>query len=171
MPGSGKEEFIEVAAEFGFEIVRMGDLVREEARRRGLDPGDTSVGGLANQEREENGMGIWAERTIPKITGPRVIIDGVRGIAEIKVFRDAFSSDLSVVSVEASSDTRYERIRSRGRRDATLTREQFEDRDERERSWGIEMAMKEAEYTILNEGSLEDYRREVREVLGELVRM
>jgi dephospho-CoA kinase len=171
MPGSGKEEFIKVAEEFGFEVVRMGGLVREEALRRGLDLNDTSVGGLANEEREKNGMGIWAERTIPKITGPRVIVDGVRGIAEIKVFRDAFYSDLSVVSIEASSDTRYERIRSRGRKDATLMREQFEDRDERERSWGIEMAMKEADYTIRNEGALEDYRTKARSVLGELVRM
>jgi dephospho-CoA kinase len=171
MPGSGKEEFINVAEEFGFEVVRMGDLVREEALRRGLDLNDVSVGGLANEERERYGMGIWAERTIPKITGPRVIIDGVRGIAEVKVFRDAFSSDLSVVSIEASGDTRYERIRSRGRKDATLTRAQFEGRDERERSWGIEMAMKDAEYTIRNEGALEDYQAEARSLLGELVRM
>jgi dephospho-CoA kinase len=171
MPGSGKGEFIKVAEEFGFEVVRMGDLVREEALRRGLDLKDTSVGGLANEEREKNGMGIWAERTVPRITGRLLIIDGVRGIAEIKVFRDAFSSDLSVVSIEASSETRYDRIRRRGRKDAALTREQFEDRDDRERSWGIEMAMKEAEYTILNEGGLQDYQRRARDVLGKLIRM
>jgi dephospho-CoA kinase len=170
MPGSGKEEFIIVAEELGFEVVRMGDLVREEARRRGLDLDDLSVGGLANEERLKHGMGVWADRTIPNITGPLVLIDGIRGIAEIEVFRDEFSSNLFVVSIEASSKTRYERIIQRGRKDATLTKEQFHERDEREIGWGIEQAMNEADHTIRNEVGLEDYREDVRRVLKEIIR-
>jgi dephospho-CoA kinase len=165
MPGSGKEEFIKVAAGFGFEVIRMGDLVRDEARKRGLDPSDVSVGGLANEEREKYGLGIWATRTIPNVTGQRVVIDGIRGIAEVKVFREAFSSDMILVSIEASGRARYERIRQRGRRDATLTWEQFEQRDEREKRWGIEQAMEESDRVIHNEGSLEEYHIAVRKVL------
>jgi dephospho-CoA kinase len=168
LPGSGKEEFIYVAIELGFDVVRMGDLVREEARKRGLDLNDSSVGGLANDERMKHGMGIWAKRTTSRITGPRTVIDGIRGIAEIEVFREEFSSNLFVVAVEASSDTRYERIRLRGRKDATLTKDQFNERDERERGWGIERAMDEADHIIQNEGALEEYREEARRILGEI---
>ncbi|MEE9116409.1 MAG: AAA family ATPase [Thermoplasmata archaeon] len=171
MPGSGKEEFVKEAEDLGFDVVRMGDIVREEARKRGLSPSDMSVGGMANEEREKNGMGIWATRTIPKITGQRVVIDGIRGIAEIKVFREAFSSDLFVVTIDASSDVRFERIGRRGRKDATLTRERFDGRDEREKRWGIEQAMEEADHVIMNEGTLKEYHQAVRKVLEDLMGM
>lgn len=165
MPGSGKEEFIKVAIEHGFDVVRMGDIVREAARARGLELDDSSVGGLANNEREKHGMGIWATRTLPRIGGSRVIIDGIRGIAEINVYREKFRERMFVVSIEASRDVRYERIKARGREDTTPTREQFNDRDEREKSWGVEHAMAKADFRIVNEGSLERFREETSEVL------
>ncbi|MFQ5884618.1 MAG: AAA family ATPase [Thermoplasmata archaeon] len=171
MPGSGKEEFVKVARELGFEVIRMGDIVREEAKNRGLHMDDQSVGGLANEEREKHGLGIWAARALPKLGGQRIIIDGIRGIAEIEVYKRAFPANLFVVSIEASSEIRYERIMRRKRKDATLTRGQFDERDEREREWGIERAMADAEYTILNEGDLAEYQKEARRVLEEIVRM
>lgn len=171
MPGCGKEEFIKVAKESGFDVVRMGDIVREEATRRGLDSDDKSVGGMANEEREKYGLGIWAVRTLPRIKGTRVMVDGIRGIAEIEVFREAYPENLWVISIEASTETRYERIKRRKRKDATYTREQFDKRDEREKKWGIEQAMAEADFTILNEGSLDEYQKEAEKVLKEIIRM
>src|SRR5206468_11240710 len=64
MPGCGKEEFIRVATERGFPVVRMGDTVREEAARKGVGASDEAIGGFAHAERERLGYGIWAERTI-----------------------------------------------------------------------------------------------------------
>src|SRR5437773_942901 len=51
MPGCGKEEALAVAQTLGFSVVRMGDVVREEALRRGLPITDATVGGMANAER------------------------------------------------------------------------------------------------------------------------
>jgi len=169
MPGSGKEEFIKVAIEHGFDVIRMGDLVREEARGRELELDDSSIGGLANNEREKHGMGIWATRTLPRIDGSRVLIDGIRGIAEIKVYQETFHDRVFVVSIMASSDVRYERIKARGREDTTPTREQFDERDEREKSWGVEQAMAKADFRIVNEESLERFREEASEVLKEII--
>jgi dephospho-CoA kinase len=169
MPASGKEEFISVATDLGFEVVRMGDVVREEVRRRGLELDDTSVGGLGNSEREDYGMGIWALRTLPRIRDTNILIDGIRGIAEIEIYRDAYPDNLHVVSIEASERVRFKRIKERGREDATLTREEFDMRDERERSWGLAEAMAKADYRILNEGSLEEFREEAERVLREIM--
>ncbi|MCK4443583.1 MAG: flagellar hook-basal body complex protein FliE [Thermoplasmata archaeon] len=169
MPGSGKEEFIKVATDLGFQVVRMGDLVREEVRSRGGDLDDASVGGLANSEREKYGMGIWALRTLPKISGSKVLIDGIRGIAEIEVYREAYPESLFVVSLESSDKVRYERIKERGRKDATPSEEQFKERDNRERSWGLQEAMAVADYRIANEGSLQEYKEEVARVLREII--
>ena len=37
LPASGKTEAAKVAQELGIPIIRMGDVVREEVKRRGLD--------------------------------------------------------------------------------------------------------------------------------------
>src|SRR5437016_13319431 len=94
MPGCGKEEVLVVAKNLGFSIVRMGDVVREEAQRRGLPITDATVGGMAHAERESHGFGIWAERRLPRILGERVVVDGLRGRAELEVFRKAFGEAL-----------------------------------------------------------------------------
>src|SRR2546428_29252 len=99
MPGCGKEEVLVAAKDVGFSIVRMGDVVREEAQRRGLPITDAAIGGMAHAEREAHGFGIWAERTLPRIHGERVVVEGLRGRAELEVFRKAFGEGLVVVAV------------------------------------------------------------------------
>src|SRR5256885_16627477 len=110
MPGCGKEEALAVAKTLGFSVVRMGDVVREEALRRGLPITDATVGGMANAERQVHGMGIWAERTVPRSTGGRVLVDGLLGRAGLEIFQEAFGADLSVVAVHASPKSRNDRM-------------------------------------------------------------
>src|SRR5437879_13283507 len=89
MPGCGKEEALAVAQTLGFSVVRMGDVVREEALRRGLPITDATVGGMANAERQVRGMGIWAERAIPRVEGESVTVDRRRGRTRLDIIRRA----------------------------------------------------------------------------------
>jgi len=43
MPGSGKGIVAGVAKSLGYEIIRMGDVIREEAKKRNAKIGDTAV--------------------------------------------------------------------------------------------------------------------------------
>src|SRR3990170_1608294 len=95
MPGCGKEEFVRIAQERGLAIVRMGDVVREEAKRRGLKFSDETVGGMAHEERVKHGFGVWAERTIPRVRDETTVIDGIRGREELEVSRRAFGDRLN----------------------------------------------------------------------------
>lgn len=165
MPGAGKEEFVQVAAEMGFSIVRMGDVVRDEARHRGLPITDAAVGGMAHAERQAHGYGIWAARTVPRVRGERVVIDGLRGKAELEVFRKAFGQDLIVLAIHASPATRYERVKQRQRADDAMTPETFRARDERELSWGLGDVIATADLVIVNEDTPEAFRSEARSVL------
>ncbi len=168
MPGCGKEEALAVAQNLGFSIVRMGDVVREEALRRGLPITDAAVGGMAHAERQANGLGVWAERTLSRIQGEHVLIDGLRGRAELDIFRGAFGDDLSVVAVHASPKTRYERMMRRGRGDDAGTIEAFRARDLRELSWGLGDVIATADVMLVNEGTLDEFRRQARAALGRL---
>lgn len=168
MPAAGKEEFQKVAAQEGYVIVRMGDVVREEARRRGLAITDAAVGGMAHSERERHGPTIWAERTVPHVRSERVCIDGLRSLAELGVFRKAFGSGLVVFAVEASPETRWARVQLRRRSDDATTWEEFQRRDARERGWGLEEVIAAADVRIVNEGTLDEFYSAVRAALREL---
>jgi dephospho-CoA kinase len=168
MPGCGKEEVLAVAKDLGFSLVRMGDVVREEAQRRGLPISDADVGGMAHAERQKHGMGVWAERTLPRIRGERVLVDGLRGRAELEMFRTAFGDGLIVIAVHASPRTRYERMLRRRRPDDAGTIEAFRARDVRELSWGLGDVIATADVMLVNEGSIDDLRRQARSALERL---
>ncbi len=168
MPGSGKEEFVSVVLEEGIFVVRMGDVVREYVKDLGLELTDDNVGRTANGERDKHGFGIWAERTVPQVKGENVLIDGIRGDAELKVFRKAFGEETITVGIHCSPKTRYKRIVQRNRRDAPMTWEAFEGRDRRELGWGIGNALALSDYMIINEGTLADFKNSVKELLKTL---
>jgi len=168
MPGCGKEEVLAVAKDLGFSIVRMGDVVREEAQRRGLPITDAAVGGMAHAERETNGFGIWAERTLPRIAGNRIVVDGLRGRSELDVFRKAFGEALVVLAVHASPKTRHERMLRRKRTDDAVTIEAVRARDLRELSWGLGDVIATADIMVVNESSLDEFRRQARAALERL---
>lgn len=168
MPAAGKEEFQNVAAAEGYVIVRMGDVVREEARRRGIPITDGSVGGMAHEERQRHGPAIWAERTIPRVRADRVCIDGLRSPVELAAFRSAFGSGLVVFAVQASPETRWRRVQRRRRADDAKTWEEFLRRDERERGWGLEDVIRAADVRIVNEDTLPVFYEVVRAALRRL---
>ncbi len=165
MPGCGKEEFVRVAQELGFSVVRMGDTVREEAARRNLGTSDAAIGGFAHSEREARGYAVWAERTLPKISQERVLIDGLRGTAELEVFRKNLGEALQVVAVHASPKVRFDRLRQRSRSDAPASWEEFLARDTRELAWGLGNVIATADFLVVNEGELGAFRAQTRQVL------
>lgn len=169
MPGCGKEELLRIARERGFTVVRMGDVVREEATKRGLPMTDKAVGTFADDERKKNGYDIWARRTVPKLAGENVLIDGVRGPGEVQIYRTAFPNEVSVIAVHASPATRLERILSRHRPDDPKTESEFEARDARELTWGLGEVIALADFVIANEGHLDDLRSQTNEVLDEIL--
>lgn len=157
-----------MAQELGFSIVRMGDVVREEAQRRGLPITDAAVGGMAHAERQAHGYGVWAERTLPRVRGERVLLDGLRGRDELEAYRKAFGSGLLVIAVHASPRTRYERMMNRRRADDAETYEAFQARDTRELSWGLGDVIATADVMLVNEGTLDEFRHAARAVLERL---
>ena len=167
MPGSGKEEFVDVSKQMGFDVVRMGDVVRMEASRRGIPLDDRSVGRFAHSERETNGYDVWAERTVPFIKKEMTVIDGCRGEAELEVFKMVFGKNVTVVAIHAPPSVRYERLRARNRKDAPEDWKQFSERDNRELGWGLGILISLADQMIVNEGTLEEFRMHAEELLRE----
>jgi predicted RNA binding protein with dsRBD fold (UPF0201 family)/shikimate kinase len=168
MPGAGKTEASNVAREMHIPVIIMGDVLREEVRNRGLEPTDKNIGAVANELRQKEGMDAIAKRCIPKIEAlksPVVVVDGVRGIAEVEAFRQAFDDNFTLVKIDAPFELRLERLSQRGRSDDMSTAEALRQRDERELSWGMGKAIEAADTSVVNLDPIERFKDEVRSIL------
>ena len=167
MPGSGKSLVVQAAKKLGYEVVTMGDVVREETAKRGLEPTPANIGKVMLELRKTNGDKVIAEKCVPKIAkihNPRVTVDGLRSYAEVETFQKSLAHFV-LVAVHASPKTRFERLSTRGRSDDPKTWEVFRERDMRELNVGIGYAIALAEYIIINDHSKEALNAKVAEVL------
>ena len=151
MPGSGKSTIVSALKARGLESLNLGDGVRDEAKKRNLEPTGENLGKLMLELRDKNGPGAVANLLTEKIKNSQsevIIIDGVRSTAEIEVLKNVGS--VKLLSIEASADTRYKFLGARGRSDDPETREKFEERDKRELGVGIDKSIEIADETISN---------------------
>jgi dephospho-CoA kinase len=170
LPASGKGEFSRVARSLGIPVVVMGDVIREAVVRAGLPATDGNLGETANRIRKERGMAAIAELSLPAIEqedAPVVLVDGLRGDAEVDLFRARFA-EFYLIGIEAPFATRLARLSSRGREDDGMTEEELVRRDRREISWGLGRALAESDYLVCNDGTVEEFEEKVRSLLAEI---
>jgi dephospho-CoA kinase len=167
MPGSGKSVGADCATALDIPVLVMGDVVREEATRRGLPHTPETLGRIMLELREKFGPSIIAERCITKfrpLKGAFVVIDGARSEAEIVSFRKAVES-VVIVAVHASPKVRFERLVKRGRPDDAVTWETFQERDSRELDVGLGRVIAQADVMLINEGGAKDLEQKVTRLL------
>jgi dephospho-CoA kinase len=167
MPGAGKSLVVETAREEGYAVVVMGDVVREETQKRGLDPNPKNIGKVMLELREKCGNSIIAEKCIPRIEqqeSGKVIVDGLRSLSEVDAFKAHFSR-FSLVAVHASPETRFNRVSRRRRSDDPDEWDLFHERDMRELGVGLGNAIAMAEHLIVNENRRDDAKSKVRATL------
>ncbi|MEA1905275.1 MAG: AAA family ATPase [Candidatus Hadarchaeota archaeon] len=174
LPGSGKTEIARVAGELDIPRVRMGDVVWDEVRERELELNEENVGTVARELRDKEGLDAIAKRCVPLIeekgkNKKAVLVDGIRGKAEVEEFRRSFGERFSLLTVKASERTRFKRVSSRGRKDDISSLKAFHEKDERELSWGLDGAMNLADYSIVNEGTLGEFHQQAKEILKKIV--
>jgi len=151
MPGAGKSTIADGLKTKNYEIINMGNVVREEAKNRNLEPTGTNLGKLMLELREKNGQGAIAKLVTPQIENSKsnvIIIDGIRSNAEIEVLRKY--GIVKLLAVHASTNTRFGFLKQRGRSDDPQTKENFEERDNREIDVGISNSIALSDETISN---------------------
>ena len=151
MPGAGKSTIADGLQARGYEVANMGNAVRAEARRRNQEPTGENLGSLMLELRERDGPGAVAMLIAPQIRKAgtdTVIVDGIRSNAEIEVLRRL--GNVRILSVHASTDTRFGFLTKRRRADDPKTRAGFQNRDDRELGVGISTSIALADETVSN---------------------
>ena len=157
MPGAGKSTIADGLKPKGYEIINLGNAVREEAKKRNLDPTRENLGKLMLELRENNGSGAIAELAKPIIESSNanvLLIDGVRSNDEIQVLRKL--GTVKLLAIHASTDTRFNFLQKRGRSDDPQTKEHFNERDDRELGVGVSNSIALSDFAISNIGLTKD---------------
>ena len=171
MAGSGKSEVARVFQNEGFIRIRFGDITDEELKKRGLPRNEENERTVREDLRIEYGMAAYAELNKPKIDktleSANVVIDGLYSWAEYVELKMKYKDKFFVLAVYSSPATRYDRLMNRQER--PLTREEARERDTTEienSDKGGPIAV--ADFTIVNETSVEDLRRQTGIILAKL---
>jgi len=167
MPGAGKAEIAKVAKQEGYSVVVMGNEIREETKRRGLEPTPENIGKIMLKLREEEGPTVVAKRCVPKIanaSADMVLVDGIRSLHEVYEFEKNFPQFV-LIAVHSSPETRFGRLFRRRRSDDPKGWKVFIERDLRELSVGQGSVIAMADHMIVNEGTLEEFKAKIQTVL------
>jgi dephospho-CoA kinase len=171
MPGAGKATVREIVQQMGYPAVVMGDEIREEAKRRKLQPTPENLGTLMLKLREEEGPAAVAKRCIPKMEeagGKVVVVEGIRSLHEVEEFKRRFPN-FTLIAIHSSPETRFRRLLQRKRSDDPKGWETFMERDLRELGVGLGSVIATADHMIVNEGTKAQLKRKTREVLKEVL--
>jgi dephospho-CoA kinase len=169
MPGSGKSVVSREAEKLGMKVVRMGDVIRDEALLRNEEPGKVAV-----KIRQEHGKFVVAERCVDAVkklseksqsNSPQLfLIEGIRSPWEVEIFKNNFST-FKIISVHSSPNTRFLRIKKRMRSDDYAESKEAVKRDQRELKFGIGDVIANSDLMVVNEGSIGKLKRNIRSML------
>jgi dephospho-CoA kinase len=171
MAGSGKSEVARVFEAEGFKKIRFGDITDAELSKRGLPRNEENERVIREELRIDRGMEAYAELNIPKIDSflgsANVVVDGLYSWAEYIKLEQKYRDKFTVLAVWSSPATRYKRLMNRQVRPLTLEEAESRDKTEIENSdKGGPIAM--ADYTIVNESSVEDLRQEAKRIAAQI---
>ncbi len=154
MPASGKNIARTYAQQNGISYFATGDIVREEQKKRNIDPTPDNMAALSGELRGNDGLGVTrlALKAATKASSGVAFLEGMRSWPEIELIRDEVKA--CVVAFVAPRDTRRARIVSRGRPDDSP--EGFDLRDTREIEYGAADPIAMADEYILNTGTEDD---------------
>jgi len=169
MPGAGKSLASHAAKRLRIPVFVSGDVIRNEAVKRGLTPNKRNLGRLMLSLRKSEGMGAVARRLVPLIeesAGNHFVYEGARSMEEVEELARHYG--VSVIAIHASPRTRFQRLLKRKRGDRPKTRSDFIERDERELSVGVGRVISCADRMVENEESIPALERRMRRVLKTL---
>ncbi len=171
MCGSGKSVATDIMVEKEYEKVYFGGVTLDKLKEKNLEVTPANEKMMREKLREDLGMGAFAKILLPKIQElfekGNVVLDGLYSWDEYKILKDSLGNNMKTIAIVADKKIRYRRLETREVR--PLTNEEARSRDLAE----IENIAKAppiayADYYLLNNGTLEEYKERLEEILKEI---
>lgn len=171
--GSGKDELAkELKRRCGIPLLSTGDIARELAEEQGIDKSRANLHEISRQAIDEHGKGFFIKQLIRKIEAEdwqAASITGIRLPHDPDMLREHFGEDFLLIHVQVSDpNVRFERVKRRADpRDPQTYAEFLQQEQEEEQRFHLSETLKKANMTLHNDGSLEDFHREIQTKLVE----
>ena len=173
---AGKEVVSDFFKEKGFIYFSLSNEVRQVAKERGIELTRKNLQDIGNELRETKGIGVLAKRVLNKIKtnkSSNFIIDGIRNPAEIDILKEL--NNFFLIAVDAPKEIRFERFVKRDRESDPKTWDGFlkvDARDkgegESETGQGVGRCMERADFTLSNNGTLEEIQNKISELYNKI---
>jgi dCMP deaminase len=170
---SGKGEVARFLREGSFQYVSLSDEIREELIKEKLPVTRENMIEKGNFLRSKYGLDILSRRVYARMDlFYNYVVDSFRNPREVEFFRQF--PDFALIRLEAPLKMRFKRVLARDRGDDPETLEAFRDMETREyesadtANQQLLAVMQLADFTIENDGTIEDLEEKCRIILQEL---
>lgn len=172
--GAGKTEVSEIFKEKGFKHFSVRDFLTEKLDRKGREHSRDNMVYIANELREKNSPSYLAEKLYEKARnyGGNCVIESLRTEGEINILKE--KDDFILIAVDANLQTRYERVVIRKHKSDEISFDKFMEDERREMTstdpnkQNLKTCIEIADIKITNNGSIEELRKDVEELLDRI---
>ncbi len=172
-PASGKDTVADYFVLKGFVNVSGGDLLREKMKKLGLPVDRASVYTFVTEMRAKYGNNYPYEKDIMDSLKGNVVVSGFRNTEELKVFKEKFGDEFTLIAVEALPEVRYMRAKGRDRVGDNISLEAFKEQEEREKNNNsgtheVDKLISLADIKIENNGTKDELLDKLDKIFGEI---
>lgn len=171
---SGKGEVVKILLkEYGVGVVRFSDCLRNILDRLHIKKSRENMQSLSTSLRNHFGKDILSRVVlvdVKSLAPEMVVLDGVRRIDDISMLLNDPDIIFHLIYIEAGLQARFERLKKRNENhgDADKSFDDFVRDQAREAEAGVVQLKAIAGNVIVNEGSAEELRQKVIEVIKSL---
>ncbi len=173
---SGKGTVAEILKKKNFTYHSLSDSLRDELKSLKKEETRENLIDIGNELREKGGPGVLADKLIPKLNFENNhIVDSIRNPLEvISLRKETLLRRFFLISVDANSRLRYDRLCSRGRIGDTDSWEKFVEQEKKEENVDdpnkqqLSRTMQMADYNIDNSGTLQELEAQVNKIISSL---
>ena len=173
---SGKGTVAEILKKKNFTYHSLSDSLRDELKSLKKEETRENLIDIGNELREKGGPGVLADKLMPKLNSENNhIVDSIRNPLEvISLRKETLLRRFFLISVDANSKLRYDRLCSRGRIGDTDSWEKFVEQEKKEENnddpnkQQLSRTMEMADYNIDNSGTLEELEAQVNRIFSSL---
>lgn len=166
---SGKGEAALYIKSKGFRYYSLSDMLREEGKKRGIEPTRENLIKLGNTLRRENGPAVLALLAIEKLSKKEnYVVDSIRNPAEIGALRKL--TGFMLMGIDAPIELRFERGLKRKRAGDAETPKDFKEKEEKENkdaseNQQLKRCLSMADIVITNDSTIEEFHRKIDEAI------
>ena len=173
---SGKGTVAEILKKKNFTYHSLSDSLRDELKSLKKEETRENLIDIGNELIEKGGPGVLADKLIPKLNFENNhIVDSIRNPLEvISLRKETLLRRFFLISVDANSRLRYDRLCSRGRIGDTDSWEKFVEQEKKEENdddpnkQQLSRTMQMADYNIDNSGTLQELEAQVNKIISSL---